>query len=117
LAILASTEHLEAAWTFVEWMTSPEINLRWSISTGYLPLRRSVVASEAYQAYLKAEPRARVSVTEIEFARARPNIPAYAGASREIGLAIEQALFSSADSAAALAAAAEKVDAILSQSR
>lgn len=113
LAIMADSQHREAAWTFIAWMTSPEVNLRWSTGTGYLPLRRSVVASKAYQAYLETEPRARVILEQREVARARPNIPAYAGASREVGLAVEEALFTGADPAAALAAAAEKVDQLL----
>jgi multiple sugar transport system substrate-binding protein len=113
LAIMADCRHKEAAWTFIAWMTGSEVNLRWSTGSGYLPLRRSVVASEAYQAYLDAEPRARVILEQMDVARARPNIPAYAGASREVGLAVEKALFTGADPAAALAAAAEKVDLLL----
>jgi ABC-type glycerol-3-phosphate transport system substrate-binding protein len=113
LAIMANCEDKQAAWSFVEWMTSPQVNLRWSMGTGYLPLRRSVVAAERYQQYLEAEPRARVIVEQMEVARVRPNIPAYAAASREVGLALEKALFSSADATAALRAAAEKVNEIL----
>lgn len=113
LAIMAACEDREAAWTFIAWMTSPEVNLRWSTGTGYLPLRRSVVASEAYQVYLADEPRARVIVEQMDAARARPNIPAYAAASREVGLAVEEALFTGADPAGALVAAAAKVDRLL----
>jgi multiple sugar transport system substrate-binding protein len=114
LAVMADCAHKEAAWTFIEWMTSPEVNLRWSTGTGYLPLRGSVVASEAYQAYLEEEPRARVILEQMDVARARPNIPEYAGASREVGLAVEQALFSGADPADALGEAAQNVDEMLS---
>ena len=113
LAILAGCEHREAAWDFIEWMTSPEINLRWSTSTGYLPLRRSVVLSDGYEAYLRQEPRARIILEQMDDARVRPNIPAYAAGSREVGLAIEEVLFSGADPSAALKAAAEKVDRVL----
>jgi multiple sugar transport system substrate-binding protein len=113
LAIMSKSQHQDAAWTFIAWMTSPEINLRWSAGSGYLPLRRSVVSSKAYQAYLQAEPRARVIMEQMDIARARPNVPAYAAASREVGLAIEEALFTGADPTAALAAAADKVSQIL----
>jgi len=84
LAIMADCENKQAAWTFVQWMTSPEVNLRWSTGSGYLPLRRSVVASEAYQRYLEDEPRARVILEQMSVARARPNIPQYAATSREV---------------------------------
>jgi ABC-type glycerol-3-phosphate transport system substrate-binding protein len=113
LAIMASCEDKQAAWSFVEWMTGPEVNLRWSMGTGYLPLRRSVATAEGYQRYLEAEPRARVILEQMDVARARPNIPAYAGASREIGLAVEEALFTGIDPAVALRVAAEKVNEIL----
>ena len=113
LAVMASCEHKEAAWTFIEWMTGPDVNLRWSTSTGYLPLRRSVVLSDGYEAYLQQEPRARIILEQMDVARVRPNIPAYAAGSREVGLAIEEALFSDADPAVVLEAAAEKVDLIL----
>jgi multiple sugar transport system substrate-binding protein len=113
LAILAGCEHREAAWTFVEWMTSLEVNERWSTATGYLPLRRSVVEGDTYQQYLRDEPRARIILDQMDVVWVRPNIPAYAAASREVGLAVEEALFNGVDPAEALAAAAEKVDAIL----
>jgi multiple sugar transport system substrate-binding protein len=113
LAIMSDCGDKEAAWVFVDWMVSPEVNLRWSIETGYLPLRRSVVSSEEYQRYLEGEPRARVILDQMDVARVRPNIPEYAGASREVGLAVEEALFTDTDPAAALAGAAEKVDSIL----
>jgi hypothetical protein len=48
----------------------------------------------------------------MSLARARPNIAQYAGASREVGLAVEEALFTGADPVLALKAAAEKVDEI-----
>jgi multiple sugar transport system substrate-binding protein len=113
LAIMAAARDRQAAWTFVRWMTSPEVNLRWSMETGYLPLRRSVVGSAEYQAYLQREPRARLIVDQMEYGVVRPNIPAYAPASREIGLAIEQAVFGQEDPQRALDAAAAKVDLLL----
>lgn len=113
LALMDGCEHKEAAWTFIEWMTSPEVNLRWSIATGYLPLRRSVVVSQAYQGYLEQEPRALVILEQMDVARVRPNIPQYAAASREVGLAVEEALFTGADPERALTAAADKVDRML----
>jgi ABC-type glycerol-3-phosphate transport system substrate-binding protein len=89
-------------------MSSPQVTLRWSTQTGYLPLRRSVTESEEYQAYLAAEPRAGVILDQMGVAQARPNIPAYAAVSREVGLAVEEALFAATDPATALATAADR---------
>jgi len=97
----------------VKWMTSPETNLRWSMETGYLPLRQSVIQSDTYQAYLQKEPRARTILEQMPDAVVRPNIPAYAPASREVGLAIEDVLFNDADPQTALDTAAAKANALL----
>lgn len=113
LAILSTAKDKAAAWEFVRWMTSPEINLKWSTQSGYNPLRKSVVASTEYQDYLSKEPRAKIILDQMEFAKARPNILAYADASREIGLAVEGAVFGKQDAKAALDAAAVKVDEML----
>jgi multiple sugar transport system substrate-binding protein len=115
LAILSTCKAPDAAWEFVNWMTSAEINLRWSMQTGYLPLRKSVVASAAYQDYLKKEPRAQVIINQMDTAIVRPNVPAYAPGSREMGLAIEQAVLGKATAKAALDDAAKKVDDLLKQ--
>jgi multiple sugar transport system substrate-binding protein len=108
LAVLANCVHPQEAWEFVRWMSTSEVNLRWSTQTGYLPLRRSAIASEAYQEYLAAEPRAAVILEQMKVARVRPNIPSYAAVSREVGLAVEEALFGGTDPAAALSAAADR---------
>jgi ABC-type glycerol-3-phosphate transport system substrate-binding protein len=108
LAIFAGSAHPKEAWDFVRWMSSAEVSLRWSMQTGYSPFRRSVADSEEYEGYLRGEPRAKVALDQMSVARARPNVPVYAGASRELGLAVEQALFSGTDPAGALQAAAER---------
>ena len=113
LAILSNTKNKQAAWEFVKWMNSADVNLQWSMSTGYLPLRKSVVAAAKYQDYLVKEPRAKVILDQMPFAIVRPNIPAYAPGSREIGLAVEEAVFGNKDAKATLDAAAKKVDAML----
>jgi len=113
LAIFSATKNKQAAWEFVKWMSSADINLRWSIATGYLPLRKSVVSSAKYQEFLTKEPRAKVIVDQMPFAIVRPNIPAYAPGSREIGLAVEEAVFGNKDPKTTLDAAAKKVDAML----
>ena len=108
LAILSDTQHPQAAWEFIRWMTSPAVNLRWSKATGYLPLRHSVIDSADYQAYLAETPPAQVILDQLAVAVVRPNVPAYTPLSREIGLAIEDALFKSVPAQAALDAAAQR---------
>ncbi len=113
LAIMANAKDKEAAYEFVQWMTSAETNLKWSTTTGYNPLRKSVVESAAYKEYLAKEPRAQVIIDQMPYAIVRPNIVAYSAGSREIGLAVEEAVFGNLDPKQALDAAAVKVDAML----
>jgi ABC-type glycerol-3-phosphate transport system substrate-binding protein len=115
LAIFTTTPDVDASWEFVKWMTSQGINLRWSQASGYLPLRPAVVESEEYQAYLAEEPLAQVILDQMPYGVVRPNIPAYAPGSREIGLAVEGAVFGHLDPKTVLDAAAEKVDALLQE--
>lgn len=113
LAIFESNPAVAASWEFVKWLTSTDVNLIWSQESGYLPLRPAVVESDAYQEYLREEPLARVILEQMPHGVVRPNIPAYAPASREIGLAVEEAVFGNLDPAPLLRAAAERVNAML----
>lgn len=98
LAIFKNTPAKEAAaWKFVKWMTSPEMNLKWGTMTGYTPLRDSVVNSQGYKDYLKANPEVATMAGQMAYARPRPNNETYPEVSRILGLAVEKALFSKAD--------------------
>ncbi len=115
LAIFTTTPDVDASWEFVKWMTSEEINLRWSKASGYMPLRPGVVESEEYKAYLAEEPFAQIILDQMPYSVVRPNIPAYAPASREIGLAVEEVVFGNLDPKTQLDIAAEKVNEMLQQ--
>lgn len=115
LAIFTTTPDVDASWEFVKWMTSEEINLRWSQASGYMPLRPGVVESDEYKAYLTEEPFAQVILDQMPYGVVRPNIPAYAPASREIGLAVEEVVFGNLDPQTQLDIAAEKVNEMLQQ--
>ncbi|MGQ9477112.1 MAG: ABC transporter substrate-binding protein [Candidatus Bipolaricaulia bacterium] len=98
-----------AAWEFITWLVAPEQNLRWSMATGYIPIRLSTLSSLEFQAYLREEPEAEVALEELIYTRPRPVFPAYTEASRLIGLALEQAIFGREDPQAVLKEAAEEV--------
>ncbi len=52
----ASQAQKNAAWQFLTFMTSPEINLYWADATGYFPTRQSVLETEAVKDYLTRKP-------------------------------------------------------------
>jgi sn-glycerol 3-phosphate transport system substrate-binding protein len=94
LAIFKTTsEKQAAAWEFVNWMSSAENNLKWSMATGYIPLRLSVRKSATYQQYLADEPHMQIVLEQSDYARARPNTVSYADLSRILGVAVEEALY------------------------
>lgn len=45
-----------AAFIFLQYLTSPEVNVKWAEATGYLITRESAVTSEAGKAHLEAKP-------------------------------------------------------------
>lgn len=111
LAIFQNTpEKEEAAWEFVKWMSSAEMNLEWSMATGYTPLRYSVRSSKAYKDYMNANPEVAIIVSQSEYAQPRPNNETYPDVSRILGLAVEKALFAKADPRKLLDEAAVEAD-------
>ncbi len=52
----ASQAQKNAAWQFLTFMTSPEINLYWADATGYFPTRQSVLKTDAVKDYLTRKP-------------------------------------------------------------
>lgn len=52
----ASQRQKQAAWQFMMFMSSPEMNLYWADKTGYLPVRMSVIGTPEYEEYLQRKP-------------------------------------------------------------
>jgi len=96
-----------AAWTFIQWMTGAETNLRFSAATGYSPLRQSGYSSAAFQELLSANPDVERALHEMIYARPRPNVPSYSDASRVLGEAVERVLYTGGDARALDEAARE----------
>lgn len=48
-----TAQEVYGAFEFVKYLCSTEANLKWSLNTGYLPIRESVAASEEYQKYVE----------------------------------------------------------------
>ncbi|WP_425953389.1 ABC transporter substrate-binding protein [Xylanimonas sp. McL0601] len=105
-----------AHWTFelLNWLTSPEQDLRWNVAFGNLPLRESEQASPEFQAQVKALPGLDVMAANSANAKtARPTATGYVGLSEAIGKAISKVLQGQADPADALAEAQKAADTAL----
>ncbi|MCX6049474.1 MAG: extracellular solute-binding protein [Chloroflexi bacterium] len=57
----------DASWDFIKWMTSTETVTKWSIASGYLPVRKSAAASADFKKVLDEDPLRKVFVDELEY--------------------------------------------------
>lgn len=116
LAIFKQSKIPDAAWTFVKWVTQPEIQEMFSISSGYLPIRKSVLEHESYKAFLETDHAMKSFVDQIKIARQRPTIDRYyVNINQFIAEAIEQTLIGNKSPKQVLDEAAEKSNILLNQ--
>jgi multiple sugar transport system substrate-binding protein len=116
LAIFKQSKNSDAAWTFVKWVTRPEIQEMFSISSGYLPVRKSVLEHDSYKAFLETDHAMKSFVEQIKIARQRPTIERYyVNINQFIATAIEQALIGNRSPKETLNEAAEKSNNLLNQ--
>lgn len=116
LAIFKTNPEKEAAsWEFVNWISNAENNLKWSMATGYMPLRLSVRNSPTYMQYLEDEPHMKIVVEQSDYSRARPNTVSYADLSRVLGVAAEEALYGNTNPAPILDSAVKEANIYIKQ--
>lgn len=61
-------ENKKAAWIFVKWMSQPEISARWSIGTGYIPVRADAFETDALKKYVETFPYVLVARDQLAYA-------------------------------------------------
>jgi multiple sugar transport system substrate-binding protein len=104
----------QAAWTFLKWLTSPQIDLQWVTLTGDLPVRASVAKLPGYKGYIAKYPGVGVWASNLNNAtQARPQSTKYPKISTAIGQAVQSVLLGKADPKQALSQAAQQVNGIL----
>ena len=114
LAIFKQSAHPDAAWTFLKWMSRPDVQAYWSQASGYLPTRHSTMAVPAYRAYLDQHPGLKAFAEQMDVAHASRAIVYDAlEIQRNLAVAIEQATVGGEDPAAALQRAATASNALL----
>ena len=72
----ADPEKRDAAWTFIKWMTSPEMAARWSIDSGYVATRESAWDLPVMEEYTSEYPQALTARDQLQYARAE--LPVFA---------------------------------------
>lgn len=73
----AKANQKEAAWKFIEFMTSSEPNIKWAEAVGYLPTRKSAIASAEGAEYFKRWPQYKAVFDNFDSVTPRLQHPAY----------------------------------------
>ena len=104
----------QAAWDFIQWFTSPDVQVEWDTQTGFMPIRDSVASNEGYQTWLNEnEPRLIPFVEMQKYAHNRPPVESYAELSDAFSRALERALYGEVSVEDALKEAETAVNGIL----
>ncbi|MDX6326425.1 MAG: multiple sugar transport system substrate-binding protein [Nocardioidaceae bacterium] len=94
---------------FAYWLTSPEIDTRFNLAMGNLPLRSSEAKSPAFKTYEKQYPGADVMFANMQNAtKIKPTVVGYNAVVRYVGQAVAEVLQGAAQPKAALDEAAQK---------
>ena len=100
LGVLAGlpAEKQQAAMKFIAYATSTEGTTTWSQSTGYMPVRKSAIASEAMQSFFAEKPNFKTAVDQLALTQpqdsARVFIP---GGDQIIGKGLERIMIAGED--------------------
>jgi sn-glycerol 3-phosphate transport system substrate-binding protein len=73
LVIMAGSKQQDAAFKFVNWMTSTEQSAEYSKATGYMPVRNSTI--KAMADFWQTTPNFKVAVDQLAYVKPRPNSP------------------------------------------
>jgi multiple sugar transport system substrate-binding protein len=114
LAINAHSDHPEAAWAVIEYLTRPEQMLERARGVGQFPTRRALYDDSALAHALEIPPAQARAV--IEHAVPRPVTPVYTQLSDILQVDLHRALTRQQEPAAALAHAAAEMQALLDRS-
>ncbi len=104
----------QAAWDFIQWVTSAEVQLEWDMETGFMPIRDSVATNPDFQTWIEEnEPRLMPFVEMQQYAHNRPPVEQYSELSDVFSAMIERAIYGQMSPQEALDAAAAAVNSLL----
>ncbi len=110
----ADDARADAAFTFVEWLTSADVQVEWDKQTAFMPIRASVAENADFLAYIgETEPRLQAFVDSQQYAINRPSVAVYAELSDVFSANLERALYGQVTAEEALVNAEVAVNALL----
>ncbi len=111
LAIFKQSAHPSEAWRFIRWILRPDVQARFSMSSGYLPVRRSVQSIESYRRFLEHDRALKAFVDQLNLGRGRRFLPHHrVEFNRALAEAIERSTLGGMDPKKCLDEAARSVN-------
>ena len=108
-------DHQAAAWKFMQFMTSTDIQADWSINTGYIASRQSSYSTLEYTSHIAMVPQSVIPEQGLQYAGPELATHDNAQIQKALGDAVQAVLTSGAIPADALKAAQAQADQLLSQ--
>lgn len=106
-------DHVDAAWKFMQFMSSTDIQADWSMNTGYIAAQPASYQTAAMKDYLAKTPQAAVAPQGLQYAGAELAAHDNAQIQKALGDAVQAVLTGKSDAQSALAAAQQQADQIL----
>ncbi len=104
----SSLEKQRVAWEFIKWFTSPLNAARWSLNTGYVPVRKSVLKLPVMLKELGENPDSLVPIQELDHAFFEPRFSQWIRIREYIGDAVKETLLGKTTPSEALDKAVRK---------
>ena len=104
----SSLEKQRVAWEFIKWFTSPLNAARWSLNTGYVPVRKSVLNLPVMLKESGENPNSLVPIQELDHAFFEPRFSQWLRIREYIGDAVKETLLGKTTPSEALNKAVKK---------
>jgi sn-glycerol 3-phosphate transport system substrate-binding protein len=108
-----SRKKQKAALDFMFWLTQKENDIRLFERIGFVPIRRSSVNSLEVRAFVRENPRYRVPLEAIEYARPLPNHTEFLKINQEIARMLQRIILRKADIEVELRRTEEKINGMI----
>ncbi len=106
-------ERQDAAWKFIEWMTSAENAAQWSIASGYIATRKSAYELPAMKEFVAKDPRYLVARDQLQYATGKMMAPNFQKIREILKKQLDDAVDGKVTPADAMAAVQKQVDAVI----
>lgn len=106
-----------AAWEFMKFLLKPQIQAFWAIKTGYLPVVKSALDTQAWKDYSSANPMANVLISQIPYGSFDPGIAQWYQIRTKLGNAVSDAMFLKKTPTQALKTAQDQITKLLEESK